>query len=1029
MVALVDVSEAARERETFRYDSNLIQSTVHNFTDDPISASQLRSSPDSALTAFAQLAVLRLKTSRALISLFDTASQYIVAEATPDLSLQPTHPAGKTPLWLSGTAIPRSHGICEYVLTAAPAPVEDTESGNETLPVSVVNDLAADPRFADRSFVKSDWPQCRFYAGVPIRTNHGVNIGVFCVFDDEPRSGLAADDTRFMWELSKIIMGHLKSKRATQSHGRTERMVRGISSFIDGSTTLTKNRFDVLPSSDDGHARVHDSATPSVLATGMKPQTAPLPPLPAGAASIGEGEDASDHHGTLPAVAKLSTSQMRALTASAESTGKSAGENDDVAAKIRKIYTKAAKALCSSLDVEGLVFLGASVTSFGGASASDFRSASATSSSSSSSSSSSGSDERPSRTFSSDNENDSSGEPFAPVLGFSGMSLSTTQDDSASHHPLKLPQQFLRRLLRRYPKGTIFNFNESGTVQSSDFSSEEASADQDAPATPHEAHRKRRLAKRSRMKQSEQEMLMRMLPAARCIAFAPVWDPSTQRFSAGTFAYTKARGRVFSSKGELSYLIAFGTIVMSEVSRLKATMADKSKMDMLSSLSHELRSPLHGVVLGVEMLYDSALDRFQRDVLRTVETCGRTLLDTVDHLLHWAKINNFNTEASPRHARASGARDSKRDLRADRRANKSVEAGMMSITTNVAVDALAEEVIESVFAGHTYQKLIVAHAARTSSVEADRAALRQLDRMHVAMDNGSMDPQSSEVVVSLDVEPNVDWVFHTQAGALRRVIMNLLGNSLKYTAKGFIEVTLRQRTSPPYPGRARARRDFRNVCLTVSDSGKGISEEYLKNHLFVPFSQEDRLSPGVGLGLSLVKKIVSGLGGRIKVQSSVGSGTIIMVELLLEVAPSPKVPSSLVAAPDGNEELSENVEFERHVGMLRGLRVSVVGFKSGHSETRDRDLGVPGIGKRFDEHAALVAICRDWLHMTVLEASADGTTKPDLVICGDAHLDGETLAPNTPAVVICRNAAMARVVDSRHKNSSRSGLLEFSSQP
>ncbi|KAG5982825.1 hypothetical protein E4U55_001278 [Claviceps digitariae] len=1055
MVALVDVSEAARERETFRYDSSLIQHTVPYSPNDPLFASRLRSSPDPALTSFAQLAVLRLKASRALISLFDTSNQYVVAEATPDLSLQPKCLAGNSLLCLSNTAIPRTYGICECVLTAAISPIHDVkaENGDETLPVSIINNLASDPRFADRPIMKSTWPTCRFYAAVPIRTNHGINIGVFCVVGDEPRDGLAADEVRFMWELSKVIMGHLESKRATKSHGRTERMIRGISSFIDGSTTLTKNKFDTLSGKDNNSHEAHpqDPQTCSIFTKGL--QTAL-------AADAEETKDSSDQDiGESPPRDEKTTSQIRDPRMSTASTGECVDENEnDVAIRARKIYTKAAKALCSSLNVEGVIFLDANVTTFGGASARDFRNASATSCSSSSSSSSfssspaSSSSDEPSYSGCHHGENcsrngsSSSSESFAPVLGCSGASLSTIQDDSAPHKSLKLPQRFLRKLLRRYPNGTIFNFNQSGAVQSSDCSSEEASADPDISAATLKSHSKSASGKRPRMKQSEQEMLMTLLSGARCIAFAPVWDPSTQRWSAGTFAYTKASSRVFSTKVELSYLIAFGTIVISEVSRLKATLAQKSRMDMLSSLSHELRSPLHGVVLGVEMLHDSALDRFQRDVVHTIETCGRTLLDTVDHLLHWAKINNFNTKGLSRRVRASGDDDSKDDVRAERRRTcKSVEAGMMSITANVAVDELAEEVIESVFAGHTYQKLIAAHAAEASSsvqVEPNWTALRRLDSMHVSMDHAPMDSKPSDVVVSLDVEPNADWVFYTQAGALRRVIMNLLGNSLKYTARGFVRVTLSQQSiSLPCAGRVRARRDLRTVCLTVSDSGKGISEEYLKSHLFVPFSQEDRLNPGVGLGLSLVKKIVSGLGGRIKVQSILGSGTTISVELPLEVAPSVQVPPMRVMSPNDEGDESETApedSFKRHVEMLSGLYVHVAGFPT-HEESLSgiRDLEMPGIGKHFDERDTLVAICRDWLHMAVLDGSSDGhatRTKADVVICTAAHLDlmrreCREVLERAPVVVICSSVTAARTVESRYRNCSLDGVLEYSSQP
>ncbi|KAG6054231.1 hypothetical protein E4U17_003972 [Claviceps sp. LM77 group G4] len=1058
MVGLVDVSEAARERETFRYDSSLIQHTVRYSPDTPILSSQLRSSPDSALTAFAQLAALRLKTSRALISLFDATHQYVVAEATPNLGLQPDCAAGDSGLWLSNIAIPRTYGVCERVLTASPSSVGHVknESSDEILPVTVIDDLTADIHFADLPLVKSGWPRSRFYAAAPIRTHHGVNIGVLCVVDEEPRIGLAADEMRFMWELSKVIMGHLESKRAMTAHGRTERMVRGISSFIDGSTTLTKNKFDVTSTSDQNRDHVGDTRTSSMINTEL---------LATSAADAVLEEVATDQDvGKMPLGEEKSRPRIRASTMSVASSEGCVGEND-VAARARRIYTKAAKALCFSLDVEGLVFLDANVTSFGGARARDFRDASATSSSSwgfSSASSSSSPPSSSSDEYSSpgcrgndygERHRNRSREPsFAPVLGFSGTSLPMVQDDSAtSHQPPELPQLFLRKLLRRYPQGTIFNFNQSGTVQSTDCSSEEASADQGVPVVLHEGHRRSASGKRARMKKSEQEMLMHLLPGARCIAFAPVWDPSTQRWSAGAFAYTKASSRIFSTKVELTYLIAFGTIVMSEVSRLRATMANKSRMDMLSSLSHELRSPLHGLVLGVDMLHDTALDRLQKEFLNTVETCGRTLLDTVDHLLHWAKINNFMTRPSSTHTSALIGHGSKRDLGVEHRNSKSVEAGMMSITTHVAVDALAEEVVESVFAGHTYQKLIAVHAAKaSSSVEPKCTALQRLDRMHVSMEKypDLVASQPGDVVVSLDVESNVNWVFLTQAGALRRVIMNLLGNSLKYTTRGFVQVSLSQRPaivpcSSRMRARTRFRRDVRTVCLTVSDSGKGMTEEFLQSHLFVPFSQEDRLSPGVGLGLSLVKKIVSGLGGRIKVQSSRGNGTTISVELPLELA----VPQSLCLNKNGETPLEPESTalkdtFERHVAALRGLYVRVAGFAH-HTSVSVPETGqilTPDIGKPFDEGASILAICRDWLHMTVLDTSTtndEGTaamTKEDVLICTAAHLDwirGECreILALMPVVVLCVNVAATRTVESRCKDCSPETVLEYSSQP
>jgi len=113
--------------------------------------------------------------------------------------------------------------------------------------------------------------------------------------------------------------------------------------------------------------------------------------------------------------------------------------------------------------------------------------------------------------------------------------------------------------------------------------------------------------------------------------------------------------------------------------------------------------------------------------------------------------------------------------------------------------------------------------------------------------------------------------------------MNLCGNALKYTAEGFISVKLEVQAIPDDH-----HRKYDRVILTVTDSGKGMSQEYLQTRLFTPFAQEDPLLPGTGLGLSIVKQIVVGMGGDIAVDSEVGRGTEIRVEVVLPHSPQEK---------------------------------------------------------------------------------------------------------------------------------------------
>lgn len=66
----------------------------------------------------------------------------------------------------------------------------------------------------------------------------------------------------------------------------------------------------------------------------------------------------------------------------------------------------------------------------------------------------------------------------------------------------------------------------------------------------------------------------------------------------------------------------------------------------------------------------------------------------------------------------------------------------------------------------------------------------------------------------------------------RRIVMNIAGNSLKYTERGFVHIKLEAKS-------LQERKQNRSkVVLTVTDTGKGMSQEYLNSELFTPFVQE-----------------------------------------------------------------------------------------------------------------------------------------------------------------------------------------------
>lgn len=134
--------------------------------------------------------------------------------------------------------------------------------------------------------------------------------------------------------------------------------------------------------------------------------------------------------------------------------------------------------------------------------------------------------------------------------------------------------------------------------------------------------------------------------------------------------------------------------------------------------------------------------------------------------------------------------------------------------------------------------------------------------------------QSEQVTVVIHIDPEADFTVRTEKTAVSRIIMNLVSNSLKYTRKGSIEVSLNIKDC-----QAVATTPAKHICFQVRDSGQGISPEFLQHHIFTAFAQEDSLSAGMGLGLSLARRLIDTLDGTIHIESEKGVGTLVRVEI------------------------------------------------------------------------------------------------------------------------------------------------------
>ncbi|BEJ09899.1 hypothetical protein CcaverHIS641_0608140 [Cutaneotrichosporon cavernicola] len=315
-------------------------------------------------------------------------------------------------------------------------------------------------------------------------------------------------------------------------------------------------------------------------------------------------------------------------------------------------------------------------------------------------------------------------------------------------------------------------------------------------------------------------------------------------------AYTHDKGKQFLEGYELQFLRGIGVIILSAVLRRRMLLADRSKSVLISSVSHELRTPLHGILAASELLSDSNLDQNQEALLSTVRTCGLQLIDTVNHVLDFTKLSGGSKHLPSK---------------------PQIERSKTNLTD------LILQTVESCWLGARGKSMQLSESSPGSFyAPIVQGLLPHEERVQVQQ-------ALAHVETVLDLGPRQGgWNVICETGGLRRSLMNIYSNAIKYTKEGYIQVVLRELPTSPGSGHI-------TVQLAVIDTGKGIGKAFLKDQIFQPFSQEDPLHPGTGLGLAIVNSIMrsDAIKGNVEVWSIEGEGTEVRLTFDVEVVNDP----------------------------------------------------------------------------------------------------------------------------------------------
>ena len=279
---------------------------------------------------------------------------------------------------------------------------------------------------------------------------------------------------------------------------------------------------------------------------------------------------------------------------------------------------------------------------------------------------------------------------------------------------------------------------------------------------------------------------------------------------------------------------------------------------------------------------------------------------------------------------------------------------------------------------------------------------------------------SSNVCLTLNVEDAANWHVSSQPGAISRILMNLLGNSLKYTRSGAITVSLEVDRS-----RQEANDPCLHTILIVSDTGKGMSEDFVKNHAFTAFRQENSLASGTGLGLSIIRQIVDSLGGKIDMQSQKGVGTEVRIWLSLQIS----------------QMAPQQTTLHQVRKKTSGLMMCLLDPRNDYTPNHEHDLPIfqKGLGRTRTVDDSLRSLTSEWFSMQVFTApSMDGITADFFVYAEPPpieyllHQHGQNgLAAETPVLIFCQNTFQANSLRANgiHHLTEIGRIIEVVAQP
>ncbi|HEY6899866.1 MAG TPA: response regulator, partial [Puia sp.] len=270
-----------------------------------------------------------------------------------------------------------------------------------------------------------------------------------------------------------------------------------------------------------------------------------------------------------------------------------------------------------------------------------------------------------------------------------------------------------------------------------------------------------------------------------------------------------------------------------------AEAGSRARSEFMANISHELRTPMNGIIGFSDLLLATTLQDTQREYIQHVSKSAYSLLSIINDILDFSKI----------------------------------EAGKFFFE-NMAFD-LNELVGDAV----------------------DILSIKAFEK---------------QIELICDIDPDLPARVWGDPLRIRQILVNLLGNAIKFTDKGEVSITVHPAAAvqPSAPPTQTNNKKYLPLLITVKDTGVGIPPEKI-DKIFESFTQADssttRKYGGTGLGLTISRSLAELMGGHLTAESETGKGSTFFLQLELEIAedapaetPLQKVPLHKILVIDDN---------------------------------------------------------------------------------------------------------------------------------